>query len=313
MPDRDKPVLSVVVTVVSDTTEQADTRHLEGCLLALGRQEIRPNLEVLVTCDGRLPGIDQFERRYPQVRFIRVDRLRAARYGPSREHHDELRGIGMRAARGEVIALVEDHGQPDPHWCAQIVEEHRAPHAAIGGAMENGVNRPLNWAVYFCDFARYQNPVRRGPSPFVSDANVSYKRAVLEKVAAAWADSYNETRVHEALRAAGETLWLSPDLVVYQHRLDLRLVPALVERYVWGRSYAVTRTAGAPAARRWLLATLSPALPLLLLQRQLRTVLRTRRNRAAFLRALPLILLLLVAWSYGECAGYLTGRAAGTN
>ncbi len=28
----------------------------------------------------------------------------------------------------------------------------RTGYAAIGGAIENGINRPLNWAVYYCDF-----------------------------------------------------------------------------------------------------------------------------------------------------------------
>lgn len=56
------PALSVVVTVVSDTSEQPDPRHLPGCLKALERQENPPAMEVLVTCDSRLQGIDQLER-----------------------------------------------------------------------------------------------------------------------------------------------------------------------------------------------------------------------------------------------------------
>ncbi len=304
------PVLSVVVTVVSDTTEQADTRHLEGCLTALERQVNPPAMEVLVTCDARLGGVERLEQRFPRVRFIRVANLRSARYGPSREHHDELRGIGIRQARGELIAMLEDHGQPASDWCARMVAEDNRSHAAMGGAMENGIDRALNWAVYFCDFGRYQNPVQRGPAPFVSDANVCYQRSALEKVAEAWKNSYNETRVHAALAARGETLWLSPDVVVYQHRLNLRLKPALQERYVWGRSYAATRSASAPVGRRLILAVLSPVLPFVLFQRLLRNVLRTRRNRAAFVRALPLTALLTLVWSFGEFVGYLTGRPA---
>lgn len=304
------PVLSVVVTVVSDTTGGGDTRHLRGCLEALRRQEHPPPMETLVTCDARLPGVEELEREFPEARFLRVDGLRTARRGPSREHHDELRGIGLRASRAPLVALLEDHGRPDPRWCARIVEEHRAPHAAIGGAMENGIDRPLNWAVYFCDFGRYQNPVPRGAAAFVSDANVSYKRAALERVASSWADAYHETRVHDALRTAGETLWLTPDMVVYQHREGLRLGPALRERYVWGRSYAAGRMAGAPVGARLARAALAPLLPPVLLARATMNVLRTRRHRGAFLRAAPLTALLLVAWAVGELAGYLSGRAA---
>jgi hypothetical protein len=302
------PLLTVVVTVVSDTTEQADTSHLEGCLKALQGQVEPPRMEVLVTCDARLVGIQELQQRFPDVGFIPVEKLRTARSGPSREHHDELRGIGIQRARAPLVALIEDCGRPDSHWCAELVKEHGQPYAAVGGAMENGIDRLLNWAVYFGDFGRYQNPVRHGPSPYVSDANVCYKRAALERVADSWADTYNEARVHAALAQRGEILALSPDVIIFQHRLNLRLGPALMERYVWGRSYAAVRVGTLAGSRRAVFAALCPLLPLLLLLRQFKKVVRTKRNRGAFLRALPLTALLDVAWSYGEFVGYLTGH-----
>jgi len=174
--------------------------------------------------------------------------------------------------------------------------------------MENGIDRALNWAVYFGDFGRYQNPIPSGPSAYVSDANVCYKREALQRVADAWAGSYNEARVHGALTERGEVLALSPEVIVYQHRLNLRLGPALMERYVWGRSFAAVRVARVPSSRRALLALLCPLLPFVLSLRQLQNVLRTGRNRAAFVRALPLTMLLDLVWSYGEFVGYLTGH-----
>jgi hypothetical protein len=301
------PHLAVVVTVVSDTSEQADTSHLEGCLEALQRQADPPAMEVLVTCDARLRGVDKLQRRFPNVNFIAVDKLHTARSGPSREHHDELRGIGIKNAHAPLVALIEDVGRPDPNWCAQVVKEHDG-YAALGGAMENGIDRALNWAVYFGDFGRYQNPIPSGRSAYVSDANVCYKREALQRVADAWAGSYNEARVHGALAERGEILALSPNVIVYQHRLNLRLGPALMERYVWGRSFAAVRVASVSSSRRAVLALLCPLLPFVLLLRQLQNVLRTGRNRAAFLRALPLTMLLDLVWSCGEFAGYLTGH-----
>jgi hypothetical protein len=268
-------------------------------------------MEIIVTCESALAGIEPLEREFPGVRFLKIADLRHAKRGMGREHHDELRGLGIRAARGEIIAMLEDHGRPDPRWSASIVAEHRAQAcAAIGGAMENGVDRPLNWAVYFSDFGRYQNPVPRGPSSTASDANVAYKRAALERVADSWKDAYNETRVHAALDAAGQTLWLSPDVVVYQHRDDLRLRSALLERYVWGRSYAATRVAGAGMGVRLIRAVLSPLLPPALLLRYFGIVRRTNRHQAKFLGAVPYLLSLTSAWACGEFVGYLSGRTA---
>jgi hypothetical protein len=302
------PSLAVVVTVVSDTSEAADTSHLEGCLEALQCQADPPAMEVLVTCDARLRGVDELRQRFPQVSFIAVEKLHTARSGPSREHHDELRGIGIRNSQAPLVALIEDVGRPDPKWCAQLVKEHVQSYAAVGGAMENGIDRALNWAVYFGDFGRYQNPIPAGPSAYVSDANVCYKRQALQRVADAWAGSYNEARVHAALAEHGEVLALSPNVVVYQHRLNLRLGPALLERFVWGRSFAAVRVASVPSLRRAVLALLCPLLPFVLLLRQFQNVQRTRRNRVAFFRALPLTALLDLVWSCGEFVGYVTGH-----
>ena len=75
------PALTVVVTVVSDTSEQSDTSHLEGCLEALRQQVNPPPMEVLVTCDARLPGIKELEQRFPEVGFIAVEKLQHGALG----------------------------------------------------------------------------------------------------------------------------------------------------------------------------------------------------------------------------------------
>jgi hypothetical protein len=130
----------------------------------------------------------------------------------------------------------------------------------------------------------------------------------LDRVADAWPDSYNEARVHGALASRGQVLALSPDVIVRQHRLNLRLGPVLIERYVWGRSYAAMRVNGVPTSKRAVFAILCPLLPFVLFLRQLKKVIDTKRNQAAFLRSSPLTGMLNTAWSYGEFVGYVTGR-----
>jgi hypothetical protein len=214
----------------------------------------------------------------------------------------------MATASGEIIGLLEDHGRPDPHWCAQILEAHRQGYAAIGGAIENGIDRPLNWAVYFCDFYRYQNPVPEGESPFVSDANVAYKRSALESIRLVWQETFQETAVNEALASRGQVLALSPKLIVYQHRSNLRLGSALKERLIWGRSYAVSRSQRAGGLKRAIYAALSPLLPVVLLWRMTASVSKKRQDLRAFFKVLPLTAVLLGSWSLGELLGYVTAR-----
>ena len=305
-------LLSAIVAIVSDTTaSRAQSDDLAGCLEALGGQSDAPAMEIVVPYHENTDGIEALKRRFPAVRFIAVtDPDVAARAAGSRDHHDVLRARGLAVARGALVALLEDHGRPDPGWSARVVAAHRGDDAAVGGAIENGVDRPLNWAIYFCDFSKYQNPLPAGASDFASDANTVYKRSALESVRALWERSFREVVVNGALRSTGRKITLDPGIVVYQHRSGLALPSALQERFVWGRSYATTRSMLLSAPRRLVYAALSPVLPVVMLLRMAALAWQRRRQFGKFVRAVPLIALLACAWSAGECVGYLGVRAA---
>lgn len=310
MANFDNPPLSVVVAIVSDTTGSLDTTHLDACLQALGRQPSASLFEIVVPYHPSLRGIQALKMRYPQVIFLEVTDLKTytGRSG-SREHHDELRARGLAAARGEVVALIEDHGIVAPDWSTKLLEAHAGTAASVGGAIENGVDRPLNWAVYFCDFLRYQNPLVAGETWLVSDANVAYKRTALESIRPIWREIFHESSVTAALRARGQQIALAPDAILHQHRQGLRLGSALKERNVWGRSYAATRAGLAPLSKRIFWASFAPALPALMMARMSLMAWEKRRTFGAFLTALPLTCALVLSWSCGEWVGYMTGRA----
>jgi hypothetical protein len=316
-----EPVLSVVVALVSDTTGAPDCAHLEPCLAALTRQAGAPPMEIIVPVLPATAGLAELRRKYPEARIVEIADLRLYSGQPgSREHHDELRARGMAQARGRIVALIEDHGIAAEDWAARIVEQHGlqvrnpaltggAGAAGIGGAIENGIDRPLNWAVYYCDFLRYQQPFPEGDSWIASDANVSYKRAALESVAPVWSEVFHESSVNTALRNRGERIVLSPAIVVYQHRQGLDFKGAMKERFVWGRSYAATRAGLAGNSKRIFWAVFAPALPALMLARMTLMAWRKRRTMGAFIRAFPFTAALIVSWSWGELMGYSTGRA----
>jgi hypothetical protein len=161
--------------------------------------------------------------------------------------------------------------------------------------------------VYYCDFGKYQNPLPSGESSFASDANVSYKRSALEATRATWEQSFREVVVNGTLMARGNKVALQSDIIVYQHRNDLRLSRALRERFIWGRSYAATRSAVLSNPKRVVYAALSPLLPGILMLRMSITAWKRRRYFGKFLRSYHLISILLISWSLGECVGYLRG------
>lgn len=307
------PLLSVVVVMVGDTVKpRVDTTDLAGTLDALMAQVDAPLLEIIVPYHSRVEGIDAQKRQYPTARFLPFEPTTWPRTGASREHHDEMRAYGVKHARGRIIACLEDHVRPDARWSAEVLAGHQAPYAAIGGAVENEVDRPLNWAAYFCDLGKYQNPLREGASPFASAVNVSYKRASLESIESAWHSSFNETRVHAALQARGATLGLNPRILVHQHRNQLELGTVLQEFVVWGRSYSMTRAKQVGARQRLRLILLSPLLPLVLLGRMAIRPFQKKRLIRAFLQALPWTIVLTAAWSWGEWTGYISSFEKGS-
>lgn len=309
---RKRPLLSVVVALVSDTTRRpADLMHLEPCLQALCRQSANLPVEIIVPYHSWVEGVEEFRTRFPGVHFIEVTLRFYTGRTNSHEHHHELRSRGIDAARGDIVALTEDHGVPAPDWCQQIIAAHRRRFACIGGAMENAIDRPLNWAVYFCDFFRYQNPVGEGESPVATDANVSYKREALLAIRATWQERFYEPSVHAALYARGEKLALAPGMILYQRRQGLRIYTALHERFVWGRSYGAGRGRLAKSWWRFVWTASAPILPGLILSRMTATAVTRRRNLVPFLKALPLTAILVTGWVCGEVTGYVTGRSYG--
>lgn len=299
-------MLSVVVVVVSGAS------HLRRCLLSLLQQTNPPGMEIIVPHAAYDSDIAALHQEFPAVRFHSVmrlaDRPLQAPFRPH-SHLDILRAEGIRAARGEIVALTEDHARVVADWAAGMVQAHATTDAAaVGGPIENEVNQALNWAVYFCDFGRYQSPVRTGETNIVSDVNISYKRSALESVREVWADFYHEPFVNAALRLNGAKLLMSSAPVLNQHREHLRLGTALQERFQWGRYYAANRIRTMSGWERAARILLSPLLPVVLVARMTQLVLQRQQRVGAFLRALPFFALLTLMWSFGEFAGYFAGN-----
>lgn len=300
--------LSVVVTVVDGRGA------LERCLTALAQQEGKPDLEIIVPYDATVTGVPDLAARFPGVNFLALGTVPTEKPwdGPEGQHElfDRRRAAGLKAATGDLVAILEDRGVPRVTWARAMLALHeRQQDLVIGGAIENGKDALLNRAVYACDFGRYQLPFEAGPREYVSDVNICYKRRALEETRELWQERYHETTVHWALMRAGHRLLLSPEPIVDQMREGLTLSRALQERIGWGRLFAFTRAREVSLGRRLLMAAVTPLLPAILFLRHLRVYLAKGHPALPFLAASPAIVLLLVAWSVGEFLGYVSGKA----
>lgn len=307
-----KPYLSIIVTITDGAP------NLSRCLDALRAQRDLPATEILVPVHPGCDDVEALKKAHPDVRFVLIDNLPFARKPEDRglRHivYDHRRSAGLRAAQGEIIAMTEDHAIPPPNWCACLLEMHRnLPYAAIGGAIDQAGSTLLSWAAYFGEFIRYQNPLPEGPSDFVSDVNIAYKRAALEKIRPVWNRYYHETSVHAALQNAGETLWLSPKPFLLHDRGALSFPNMCLERVAWARIFAGRRAQAVPLFKRILLALGTPLIPLLFLARRWKRVAETGRSALPLLAATPVLLVLYCFWAFGEFLGYLTARATASD
>jgi hypothetical protein len=238
---------------------------------------------------------------------IKTD-ARPGTQGAAHEIYDRRAAKGLSVARGEILALLQDYGAPSPDWCDQVLEAHRLSYGVIGGAVEHTGRGLLNWAVYFLDFGRYQLPLEEGPTKYLTDVNVSYKRDVLESVRGLWTERYKEVTANWALAKKGVVLWQRPQIVVHQDRGKLQFSELLAERFCWGRLFGSIRTREVPFVVRMYYILVSPAIPLVLLARMARKVFSTGRNRRRFILCLLQVTVMTLSWSLGEFVGYTTGR-----
>ncbi|HMJ07894.1 MAG TPA: glycosyltransferase [Pyrinomonadaceae bacterium] len=297
--------LTVVLTVVSGKDA------MRACLGGVYPQIDFAAAEVIVPYDKWSADVGDLAAEFPEVEFHFIDDLGMASDTAIAAHthrlYDRRRAIGLRHARGKIIAMTEDHAVPAADWIEQIFAAHEQPYDVIGGAIENGTDKPLNWAWYYCDFGRYGRPFLGGILDYVSDVNVSYKKPALDAVKHIWNDAYRETILHWGMRERGSELYLDPRLVVYQQRPKMTLANAFSERVQWGRVFAETRVAVCSFRQRVIYAAGALALPPVLLLRAFSNMRRQKRSFQQIAASAPIAFLLLVGWSFGELLGYLFG------
>jgi hypothetical protein len=298
-----QPDLSVIVTVVDGGAT------LTRCLEALCNQVGAPPLEIIVPYDETIPEVEALAEHFPTIRFLGLGTLAVG--GSSRgafaQHdlYDRRRAGGLHAATGRLVAIVEDRGRPKSDWAQAITALHEGnEYAVVGGAVENGAESVLLWAVYFCDFGRYQPPLEQHDPEYVTDVNICYKREALDTVRNLWNEKYQEPRINWALRRLDRRLYISDRAVVVEERNSVSVTALLAERVQWGRVFGQIRGREMSRLKSLIWAAAAPLIPTVLFVRHFRRQLQKRRKIAEFVRAIPAILILLHFWAFGECIGY---------
>ena len=255
----------------------------------------------LIVIDGHGQGLCE-DHSYAGVRWLR-------RPGDS---VFQLRAIGLAEARGEVVAVTEDHCRVAPDWCEQVLRAHQEnPQAAmIGGVVDNGAADGL-WdrASFFISGGAFLPPIPNGERPNIAgQANISYKRWALPENLPPY--GIVESDYTRDLRASGRIL-VNDDRLVVAHVQPLGALGSCLIHYHDGRASAGFIRAKLGRAQRVYHVLRALLMPLRVAKDSLRIVARMVAHKPAYrwqaLVSWPLIVVILHFHAAGELMGYLYG------
>lgn len=118
----DKPTISVVVASCRDP------ELLATCLASLEQQCIQHRAEIVVARAARHGELERLAERYRAVRWV-----------PAEPQTDvaHLRGLGLAAAQGDIVALTEDDSVVGPNWLGQLLEGTGWGSDGVEGGMDD--------------------------------------------------------------------------------------------------------------------------------------------------------------------------------
>jgi len=220
----------------------------------------------------------------------------------------QLRRVLYRSARGEVVAVTEDHVHVGEGWLRGHLEAHaRFPEAgAVGGSVLNGTDRKLvDWAAFFLTQGPFMPPIETGIVERISGAaNVSYKRRVIERLGGDDEQGLIDfLEVPSALH--GEKLAADDSLRVLHHQSQGLLRTSLAE-FDNGRTIAGYRRRRMERGD-WLRLASAPVLPAYRTVRAVRINSQKKRPSGVLERSLPAHIWFQYCAMAGEVLGYVTG------
>ena len=234
------PLVSVVIACPNRSW------MLDECLKALAAQTYR-SFEVIVLPDGTDGGSGA---PAPMPEDVSVSFLPTGKVRPA-----EKRNIGIKAAKGEIVAFIDDDAYPDAHWIEYAVRYFGDETVgAVGGPGVTPPNDPFlariggrvydNWLVSGNYRYRYKaGGVRRDVDDYPS-CNLFVRKALLDSFGGYRTDFWpgEDTLLCKDIVDSGKRIVYDPWVVVCHHRRAL-FGPHLRQlgRYAFHRGYFVKR------------------------------------------------------------------------
>lgn len=308
------PALSVIVVSFNQLSV------LRQCLAAFVGQSRTEGVEIIVIRDwsgndgsasdrvsdrarnsvdgGAIEVAQSFKSEFPQFSWIDA---------PAGATVPMMRKLALSMCRGRLVGFTEDDCVASGDWCSRVIEAHKSDNVAIGGSVEPGdYARSLDWAVFFCEYARFMPPFA-GTVAALPGNNMTYKSESLKKLLETDASGgLYEVFVNGELQKSGQALKADPSFSV-RNINSWKLTNLLDVPFHHGRGFAAMRLEHKPLLTRLPFLGIAVVLPAVQVMRMGRQIMRKGRHASQFVRCLPQVGLFYLSWSVGEFVGYLLG------
>ncbi len=281
-----KPVVSVIIP--SYNAE----KHIEKCLGSLQQQATALQYEVIVVDSSTDATSTIIREKFPAVKLIHLDQQTYPGAG---------RNIGVKKARGQIIAFIDSDCAAAENWLEQGVTAIKSGYPLVGGGVINANPGWISWPDYFLTFNEFMPSMPKAEVKFMPTCNFFVTKRAFEEIGGFRGDLLaGEDTLFCYAAAKNYRLLFEPKLPVYHHNRE-NWEKFLRHHHGFGKHSAYVRKQadipGKNLVRNPLLALLAPAARISRLSWRM-----LRHNRCylpRFVISLPALLAGTVAWSYG--------------
>ncbi|QMU31703.1 glycosyltransferase [Adhaeribacter radiodurans] len=199
------PFISVVVCSYNGAATIEDT------MIGLGKLDY-PNYEVIVVNDGSTDNLANIVKKYPYQLITTENR------GLS-----NARNTGLHAAKGEIVAYIDDDAYPDEHWLRYLAAAYlTSDHAGMGGPnIAPDEDGPIAKCVANAPGGPVHVLLSEEAAEHIPGCNMSFRRSALLEIGGfdpLYRSAGDDVDVCWRIQKAGYTIGFHPSAVVWHHR-----------------------------------------------------------------------------------------------
>ncbi len=296
--DNSTPTLSaIVVTAGTFRTLRRTVRHLRA-------QTVANQIELVIVAPSAEAIAD-----HSAEDFAGFHSVQAVFPGPI-PNVDRAIVDGVYVAKGDLIAMIEDHAYPEPDWAWHTIESFKD---GWGGAACTVVNANpdglLSWTNLLIAYGPWTEPSRSGERPTLPAHNTVYRRELLLEYGESLRDKLGRSALLPAdLQKKGHRLYFVSAARV-AHVNPSRFSATANLRFNAGRLYGANRARENDwtPLHRIIYVLGSPAIPFIQYRNLRRELFRNGRRKELLPRVLPGLFLGSVLDTLGQVFGYAFG------